>query len=191
MPNATAPRFWPTAIAFLITRAGDLWSTEIWMNVPGGEVGEMNPLSGIMGFTFWPLLVSNLMVSGVLLFGHWWYCRHYTARSINGSPKDRWQFLSLVFYGRPDHARYLPIRRGSAPKLYNAQLAHVLLQAVAAVSVLAILHNLGQYHEWEINNTLREVLVRPAFVIYGLGAVLFIFFYVRMAEREFRTWQHT
>ncbi len=159
------------------------------MSVPGGEAGEMNPLSSVLGFTFWPLFVSNIVVSGLLLYGHWWYCSNYTARSIDGTPKDRWQFLSLVFYGRPDHARYLPIRSGSAPKLYNAQLAHVLLQTVAVVSVLAVLHNLGQYHGWAINATLREVLVRPAFVIYGIGAVVFMAFYVRMAGLEFRTWQ--
>lgn len=190
MHGTNAPRFWPTTIGFLITRAGDLWSTGIWMDHPGGEAGEMNPLSSILGFTFWPLVVSNLLVSGVLLYGHWWYCNNYTVRSITGTPKDRWEFLSLVFYKRPDHARYLPIRSGFAPALYYAQFAHVLVRAVAVVSVLAILHNLGQFHTWAINDTLRKVLVRPAFVIYAIGAATFIFFYLRMAEREFKTWQN-
>ena len=182
------PRFLIWTIVFVITRTGDLWSTNQFMKVPGGVDGEMNPLSSILGFTFWPLFVSNLVVSGVLLYGHWWYCRHYSVRSIEGSPPNRWQFLSLVFYGRADHARYLPFRSGSEPKVYQAQLGHVLLQTIAVVSMLAVLHNLGQYHGWAINDSLREVLVRPAFVIYGTGAVLFVIFYARMAGLEFRTW---
>jgi hypothetical protein len=187
----TPPRFWPAAIAFLITRAGDMWSTHLFMSQPGGEAGEMNPLSSILGFTFWPLLASNVLVSAALLYGHWWYCRNYAVRSIQGSPKDRWQFLSLVFYGRPDHARHLFLRSGKAPALYHAQLAHVLLQTVAVVSVLAVLHNLGQFHSWAINDTLREVLVRPAFFIYGIGAITAVGFYLRMAEREFETWRYS
>jgi len=183
------PSFAPWTLAFLITRAGDLWTTEIWMNAPVGEAGETNPLSSILGFTFWPLVASNIIVTGALLFGHWWYCRHFTVRSIDGSPKDRSQFMSLVFYGRPDHARYLPIRSGSAPILYHAQLAYVLLQTIAVLSVLAVLHNLGQFHGWGISDTLRDVLVRPAFVIYSIGGVLLAAFYVRMAGMEFRAWQ--
>jgi hypothetical protein len=183
------PRFWPSAIAFLITRAGDIWSTSIWMLQPGGEAGEMNPLSSILGFTFWPLLASNVLVSGALLYGHWWYCHHYELRSIQGTPKDRWQFLALVYYGRPDHVHHILFRSGNAPKLYYAQLAHTLLKAVAVVSVFAVLHNLGQFHTWPINDILRAVFVRPAFVIYTIGFLAAVAFYVQLAGAEYKTWQ--
>lgn len=183
------PRFLPWTILFLITRAGDLWSTQLFMGQPGGEAGEMNPLTSILGFRFGPLLLANLLLSALLIYGHWWYCRHYALRPVQGAPKDRWQFLSLLYYGRPDQVRHIPFRSGNMPKLYHAQLAHSLLKAVALVSVLAVLHNLGQFHAWPINDSLRKVLVRPAFVIYGIGAALFLTFHVHMAGMEFKTWQ--
>lgn len=188
--SITPPRFWPWAIAFLITRAGDIWSTSIWMLQPGGEQGEMNPLSSVLGFTFWPLLASNVLLTAVILYGHWWYCRTYAVRSVQGAPKNRWQFLSLVHYARPDHERYLAFRSGREPKLYYAQLVHCTLQAVAVVSVLVILHNLGQFHSWAIQDTIREVFIRPMYVIYSVGFFLLCFFYAHMADREFRTWQY-
>lgn len=186
--SITPPSFWSWAIAFLITRAGDIWSTSIWMLQPGGEAGEMNPLSSVLGFTFWPLVASNIVISGTFLYGHWWYCHHHGVRSVMGSPKNRWQFLSLVHYGRPDHERHLGLRSGREPKLYYAQLLHCTLQAATVVSVLVILHNLGQYHSWAIQDTIREVFIRPMYVIYGIGFFLLCFFYVRMAGTEFRTW---
>lgn len=155
---------------------------------PGGEASEMNPLSSVLDFTFWPLVMSNIVLAGAFLYGHWWYCHHYALRSIPGSPKNRWQFLSLVHYGRPDHEPYLLIRSGRHPKLYYAQLLHCTLQAVAVVSVLVTLHNLGQFHSWAIQDTIRKVFIRPMYVIYSTGIILLIFFYARMALDEFRTW---
>lgn len=183
------PRFWPSAIAFLITRAGDIWRTYLFMSQPGGEAGEMNPLTSILGFSFGPLLLSNLLVSAVLVYGHWWYCHHYELRSIQGTPKNRWQFLSLLYYGRPDHVRHILFRSGNTPKLYYAQLAHTLLKAVAVVSVFATLQNLGQFHAWPINDSLRAVLVRPAFVIYTIGFLAAVGFYVQLAGSEYQAWQ--
>ena len=156
---------------------------------PGGEADEMNPLSSVLGFTFWPLVASNIVLSGALLYGHWWYCHHYEARLIQGSPKNRWQFLSLLHYGRPDQELALFIRSGRHPKLYYAQLLHCALQAVALISVLVTFHNLGQFHSWAVQDTLRELLVYPMYVIYALLLLLTLGLWVRMAGREFRTWK--
>jgi len=65
---------------------------------------------------------------------------------------------------------------------------HCALQAVAVVSVLVIFHNLGQYHSWAIQDTIREVFIRPMYVIYSIGLFLLCFFYAHMAGTEFRTW---
>jgi hypothetical protein len=185
----TTPRFWPWAIAFLITRAGDIWSTHLFMSQPGGEAGEMNPLTSILGFSFGPLVLSNLLVSAALIYGHWWYCRHYEPRIVPSAPNDRWQFLSLLYYGRPDDVRHILYRSGNTPKLYYAQLAHTLLKALAVASVFAVLHNLGQFHAWPINDSLREVLVRPAFVIYAIGFLAAVGFHVQLAGAEYKAWQ--
>lgn len=183
------PRFLPWAIAFVLTRAGDLWSTSLFMLRPGGEAGEMNPLSSLLGLGYWPLTLVNALISAVLLYGHWHYCAHFGARDLPGSPANRADFISLLFFGRVGMAWKVLFTVERNHCLHYSQLAHVLVKTIACVSVLAVMHNLGQVHGWVLNDRLREILVRPTLVYYGLFLPLVIVFAERMMDREFRTWR--
>ena len=183
------PQFLPWALAFVVTRAADLWSTSLFMLQPGGEAGEMNPLTSVLGLGFGPLTVSNILLSAVLLFGHWHYCMHFTQRHLPGVPSSRSDYVSLLFFGRTGQAwKSLFMVKRNQHLLYS-QMAHVLVKALACASVLAVLHNLGQFHGWAVNGRLRAILVRPAWVYYGACIVLSGFFALQMIEREFSTWR--
>jgi hypothetical protein len=183
------PRFLPSAIAATITRAGDLWSTSLFMLQPGGEQGEMNPLTSVLGFSYWPLMTVNLAVLGAILYGHWHYCRHFGERDVPGVPHDAWAYQSLLFFGRPDAAWQLLFRAQRNSTLFHTQLAHVLVKVLTYAGLVATFHNCGQFYSWPINDALRDVLIRPTFVYYGLCLPLSFVAYRAMAVREFRWWR--
>lgn len=182
------PHFLPWAIAFVITRAGDLWSTALFMLQPGGEAGEMNPLTSLFGLGYWPLTVSNILFSALLLYGHWQYCKHFGKRTLPSVPSNRSEYVSLLFFGRVGQAWKTLFTVERNQRLHYSQLAHVLLKAIACVSVLAVLHNLGQFYGWALNNHLRTMLIRPTLVYYGICMPLAWFFASRMLTKEYLNW---
>lgn len=186
MPTVKRPRFLPWALAFGVARAGDIWSTGLFMLQPGGEQGEMNPLTSIFGLSYWPLITINVLVSAIVVYGHWHYCRHFGERSISGSPRGPMEYQSLLFFGRPDRTWQLLFTVQRNNTTFHAQHAHILLKAITCVSVLAVLHNCGQVYDWPVNDFLRQVLIRPSLVYYGLMVPLAYWTYWRMAEREFQ-----
>ncbi|MEZ4757971.1 MAG: hypothetical protein R2817_14180 [Flavobacteriales bacterium] len=187
--TTVSPRVLPWALAFVITRAGDLWSTSLFMLQPGGEAGEMNPLTSMFGLSFWPLVVSNLLLSAAVLYGHWYYCATFGTHHLPGVPADRSEYVSLLFFGRTGRAwRALYTVERNQP-LHYGQLAHVLMKAITCTSVLAVVHNLGQVYDWGLNDHLRAILVRPALVYYGVCLALVGFFAHRSLVREFKAWQ--
>lgn len=149
----------------------------------------MNPLTSVLGLSYWPLTVTNILFSALLLYGHWHYCTHFGERTLPGVPSSRTDYVSLLFFGRPGQgwkAFYtVELNKG----LHYSQLAHVLVMTFACVSVLAVIHNLGQVYGWRFNDLAREFLVRPSLVYYGMCLPLVVFFALRMMEREFRIWQ--
>ena len=189
MHITTRPRFLPWAIAFGITRGGDIWSTGLFMLQPGGEQGEMNPLTSIFGLSYWPLITINVMVMAILIHGHWHYCRHFGERTVSGHPTDRWDYQSLLFFGRPGQGWKLLFTAARNKTVLYTQIAHVLVKVFSCIGLLAVLHNCGQYYGWALNDHLRSMLGRPALVYYGLCVPVAIIAYVHVAGREFRWWQ--
>jgi hypothetical protein len=185
---ADSPRFLPWAIAFVITRAGDLWSTGLFMLQPGGASGEMNPLTSVFGLGYWPLIGINAALSLVLLYGHWYYCVHFGIRALNQHPTSLSEYISLVFFHRVGQAWRALFSVERNQRLHNSQMAHVLLKTITCVSVMAVLHNLGQVYDWSLNDHLRTLLVRPSIVYYSLCIPLVIAFAHRMFSREYTAW---
>ncbi|MBL7980200.1 MAG: hypothetical protein JNL52_00180 [Flavobacteriales bacterium] len=185
----TPPRFLPWALVFAFTRAGDLWSTSLFMLQPGGAAGEMNPLTSVLGLSYWPLTVVNILFSALLLYGHWHYCTYFGQRTLPGVPSSRSDYVSLLFFGRTGQAWKALYTEERNKCLHYSQLAHVLVMTLACVSVLAVTHNLGQVYGWRLNDLTREFLVRPSLVYYGLCLPLVVFFALRMMDREFRMWR--
>jgi len=189
MHTTTRPLFLPWALAFGITRFGDIWSTGLFMLQPGGDQGEMNPLTSIFGLPYWPLITINLMVMATLIYGHWHYCKHFGERTICGQPTDRWNYQSLLFFSTIGQAWKLLFTAERNKTVLYTQIAHVLVKMFSCIGALAVMHNCGQYYGWVLNDHLRELLLRPAWVYYGLCVPVVIIAYVRMAGREFRWWQ--
>lgn len=86
----------------------------------------------------------------------------------------------------PPYISIGPGKMGGRPCIHGMRI-----KVGTLIGLLAGLHNLGQFHGWAINDTLREVLVRPAFFIYGIAAITAVGFYLRMAERECETWRYS
>lgn len=149
-----------------------MWSTSLFMLQPGGEQGEMNPLTSVLGLGYWPLLAVNVLISAAILYGHWHYCRHFGERTIPGFPSNKWDYQSVLFFGRTGQGWRMWFSIDRNKSIYYSQLAHGLVKAMSCVGGLAVMHNLGQVHGWALNDHLRNVLVRPTFVYYALGIPL-------------------
>lgn len=182
------PRFLPWAMAFVITRAGDLWSTSLFMLQPGGEAGEMNPLTSALGLGFWPVLSVNIALSAVLLYGHWHYCSHFMEHALPMRPKNMAEYVSLLYFGRTGHAMKALFTAERNESVHYGQVAHVFVKSIACVSVLVVLHNSGQFHSWSLNDHLRTWLGRPTLVYYGMAILLAFHFAFRMLALEYRYW---
>lgn len=182
------PRFWPWTVAFVVTRVGDLWSTSLWMLDPGGEQDEMNPLSSWFGLSFWPVTLVNIALSIAILYGHWQYTRQQKATTFNVIP-DNWRsFLSMRYTGRPDQYARLVAGRCVHGRLPWSFIAHGLIKAISLVGVLVVLHNLGQYHQWHLNDRMREIFIRPAFVLYALAGAAIAGFHWQVGQRAYKAW---
>lgn len=178
-------RFLPWAAFFIITRIGDIWSTSLFMIQPGGKAGEMNPLASVIGLGFWSLALVNVAVSAILLFGHWHYCAHFAKRELPARPASLSEYVSLLFFGRTGQAWRAWFTAEHNRVLHNTMLAHALVKGFTFVSVLACIHNLGQFHGWALNDHLRALLVRPSLVYYGSMIPLVLYFGYRIIEREY------
>lgn len=182
------PSFWPWTILFIVTRAGDLWSTSLWMLEPGGVDDELNPLTSVIGLGFWPVALVNVALTAAIVLGHWRYTKEAPVRDLSSTP-DNWRtFLSLRYTGRIDQYGRLIWGRSPHGRLSWSFMAHGLIKALSVTGVLVVLHNLGQYHAWSINDQLRELLVRPAFVIYGLTGIAIVLFHIEVGRRAFLRW---
>jgi hypothetical protein len=172
-------------VAFIITRVGDIWSTSLFMLQPGGEASEMNPLSSVLGFGFWPVFTVNILLSALLLLGHWHYYRHFEERPLPSEPSTLSDYISLLFFGRTGQAWKALLTTERHTRLHNTLIAHAMVKAMVFVGALAVMHNLGQFHGWALNDHLRTILVRPSLVYYGSTLPLAIFFACRTLRREF------
>ena len=185
--NARWSHFLGWTILLGALRGLDFYSTSLWFLRPDGYLDETNPLVAWYGIgANWELLwMVNVLLVLLILGAYWFYCFRYRPKfklnAIPGSPLDlvKWQY-----FGRSVPTWQLVVR---PPKHLWPGLAHlgfVGIRCLAIGSLLAGIHNLGQFYGWEVYSSFRETVGRPNWVIYFLVVLSIGISYRQALQRD-------
>lgn len=155
----------------VLTRMADIYSTSLWILRPDGLQDESNPLSHLPGIGWEGLLIINVLLTIGIILLYAYACFHWCpSLTLTGeaAPDSVWAYASRLYFGETGQLAKILYRWPANKRAMVAHTGILLTHATIAAGLLALVHNLGQYHAWAWYASFREMVVRPHFVIYGL-----------------------
>lgn len=179
-------RFILLSIMLLFVRGCDFYSTSLWVFQENGMADETNPLTQFFDVGWNGLLIANFIVISIVLIMFYYYCFKYKPRQIsNGQPKNFIEYTSLQYYNQPNKFHQIFYKIPKNKSILIAHSGYVLIHSIIIGSILATIHNLGQFYQLEFYQTFREIVGRPQFVIYGLIIFSIIGTFIHLLKKEF------
>ena len=169
-------------------RGLDFYSTSLWFRQPGGYLDETNPLVSWFGIgKDWQLLWSiNIALVILILATYWFYCFKYQPKAApNEMRRSPLSLAKWQYYGRSVPTWQLLLNPPKHKRPAFAHLGFVGVRGLAMGSLLAGIHNLGQFYGWEVYSSFREAVGRPNWVIYFLVVLSVWISYRQVLKRDF------
>lgn len=173
-------------IILLIGRILDFYSTAIWYFQPNGPSGEMNPLSSILGLGFTALVVSNIIIVALVIYAFYIWCYIYRPFPLKEEPKNLIDFISILYFEERGKAYKILYSSPKCKIAFRAHLGYGTMYTIIIGSYLAVFHNLCQFYSVGFYDTFREIVHRPAYVIYGITIFSFFCFEFYVLNREYK-----
>ena len=176
-------KFFLLTFLLLFARGCDFYSTSLWFF--DNPTGETNPLYRFFGVGWTGLILANIIIVGLIIYAFYFYSFKYKTTRQTSSNKLT-DFVSELYFN--EKGRFIEVFY-KIPKNKSTLLAHtgyVLIRVVIIGSFLATFHNICQFYNLSFYNTLREIVGRPLYVIYGLIFISFIYFSYRVWTKEYR-----
>ncbi|SOD97709.1 hypothetical protein SAMN06269250_5894 [Spirosoma fluviale] len=170
----------------LLTRFGDLYTTYL---VTPDLAEETNILVTRLGFGWTDFIISNILLTGIILSGNYYYYFQYRPAKIAGADNIK-NYLSMAYFGDkgkfshlfyklPTHNQYMQI----------GHVGYAFPRAVIAMSLLLMTNNLLNLQDGQYSSLLRTYsyasLIKP--VVYLSPFIFFLWYGVR---REYRSQAH-
>ncbi len=179
-------KFFLLTFLLLFVRGCDFYSTSLWFFQENGMQGETNPLTVFFGVGWNGLILVNVLIVSLTVAMYAYYCfRYKAATSFTWRPANYREYASIRYFDRPDRFFQIFYKTPRHPKVLMAHAGYVLVRVVIIGSILATIHNLGQYYEIGAYGRFREMVGRPLFVIYGAIFVAMMEIYRRLLVREY------
>lgn len=167
----------------LFARGCDFYSTSLWFfNNPSDE---MNPLTRIFGFSWAGLILTNLILVGLIIYGYYYYTFKYSIPKPSSRPSKLTDFVSESYFNEKGKFYQLFYKMPKNKKVLIGHTGYVLIRVIIIASFLATIHNLCQFYNVPAYNTIREIVKRPLFIIYGLIVLSFMYFSYRIWKSEY------
>ena len=170
----------------LFARGCDFYSTSLWFFKDNGINDERNPLTYFFGVGWTGLIITNILISGIILGLLYYFCFHYKRLTNFSSKAHNYKELaSLQYFNKPDSFYQILYK---TPKNKNALFAHIgyVATIVAIVaSLLATFHNISQFYGFSFYNQFRQLVGRHLFVIYTLIILTTILTYRGLLKSEY------
>lgn len=171
----------------LFARGCDFYSTSLWIFEPDGLQSETNPLTRFFGIGWNGLIVANVIVISIVILAFYFYSfRYKTARLKPDSGSNYREYASLLYYKKKGQLYQLFYRLPSNKKAMIAHSGYVLVRVIIFASLLATIHNLGQYYQLSFYVSFRNLVGRPLYVIYALIIASFVLTHRHLLIQEYR-----
>ncbi len=176
-------RFFLLTFLLLVARGCDFYSTSLWFFKRPTD--ETNPLTSVLGFGWNGLVLVNIALVGLIIYAFYVYSYKYFVQKVFMEGGGLTDYISEGYFNKKGQFYRVFYQAPKNKQVLIAHLGYIMVRVLIVGSFLATGHNLCQYYDVVIYNSLREVVIRPLFVIYGLVALTFIFFVYRLWNREF------
>ncbi len=184
------PRFLLFSLLLIGARGCDFYSTSLWFFQENGQADEMNPLTRFLGFGWDGLVFTNVVLVALIIAAWYYYCfKFQRPMQLSPTPSNYKAFISQLYFGVPDKFVQVAYRMPKDKKVLFAHSGYVIIRVLIVASLLATVHNLGQFYGYAWYGTFREFVGRPLWVIYGLIGVAAIITYRNLFRLEFATYQ--
>ncbi len=184
-------RFVLLTMLLLFARGCDFYSTRLWY--VDSPQDETNPLASLLGFGWSGLLIVNISIVGLIIYAYYYYSFKYTRKRLPGKPERMTEFISELYFNEKGKFYRVFYQMPKDKRVLLGHSGYILLRVLIIASLLATLHNLGQFYQVPAYQAFRAWVSRPSWVIYGLIACSFVYFSYRLWKKEFdaakREWE--
>jgi len=176
-------RFLLLTCMLLFSRGCDFYSTSLWFS--DSPADETNPLTQIFGFGWTGLILTNILIVGLIIYGFYYYTFKYSIRKPASKPEKLSDFVSESYFNEKGKLHQLFYKIPKNKKIFMGHTGYILIRVLIIASLLATIHNLGQFHQIPAYQSFRELVGRPLFVIYGLILLSIGYFSFRLWKSEY------
>lgn len=170
-------------LLLLFARGCDIYSSSLWFFDKPSD--EMNPLARMLGFDWTGLILINLVLVGLIIYGHYHYTFKHSIPKMSNIPDKLTDFVSLLYFNEKRRFYQLLYKMPTNRKILVGHSGYVLIRVIILASLLATIHNLCQFYNIQVYNAFREIIKRPLFLIYGLVLCSFVHFLYRLWKFEY------
>jgi hypothetical protein len=166
----------------LLTRFGDLYTTYL---VTPDLAEETNILVTRLGFGWTELIISNIVLTGIVLFGNYYYYFQYKPTKIKGAEGIK-EYLSMAYFGDKGKFSHLFYKRPTCNRYMQiGHVSYAFPRAVIAMSLLLMINNLLNVQDGQYSFLLRTYPYSSSIkqVVYLSPFIFFLWYGVR---REYR-----
>ncbi len=178
-------KFFLITFLLLVARGCDFYSTSLWFF--DNPSGEQNLLYRLAGFGWTGLILSNSILVALIMYCFYYYTFKYTVDQLSTMPKGLTDYISKRYFNQAGLFYQVFYKTPKNKNTFLGHIGYVLIRVAIFGSLLATIHNLGQYYNLPAYNTFRELVGRPLYVIYGLIGASFVCFQYLLWNKEFQS----
>ncbi len=178
-------KFFTTTFLLLFARGCDFYSTSLFFFQPNGMSSETNPLTRFFGVGWNGLIIANLILVGLGIYAYYFYMFKHVVQRPRVVPEKLTEYVSQIYYNQTGKFFGMFYLWPKNPKVALAHTGYVFVHVAIFGSLLATVHNLGQFYQVPIYGAFRELVGRPQFVIYGLFVFSALYFQFKVWQQEF------
>ena len=172
-------------LLFIFSRCCDFYSTGLWFF--DHPTGEQNLLYRLFGLSWTGLVLSNILISILIIYGFYQYSFRYTRERLSTHYEKFTDYISARYYNAPGHFLKVFYKTPTNKHAMKGHFGYSLIRMAIVGSFLATIHNLCQFYNVPQYNAFRELVGRPLYVIYGLVFFSWFYFQYRLWRHEFNT----
>lgn len=170
----------------LFTRGCDFYSTHLWIFEENGLQDERNPLTFFLGIGWQGLIYVNLIVIIFAMALYFIYSFKYHPQQMkNKKPRTLWQYMSLLFYEKENQWYKIFYSIPYKKMAFWSHAGNCLIYTLIIASLLATMHNLGQYYQLKGYQNFSKMIGSPIALIYTLIAINATLILIISLRREF------